>query len=104
MQPPIKHPSFASSRCLLQPRGRGHGKIESDLDDAVALMKVTKLATEQQLGDVLTECYANLPAIVVPTANPRIKAKIETLLYAYRKAESEPDPTRHADTGPATRP
>jgi hypothetical protein len=36
--------------------------------------------------------------------NPRIKTKIEVLLDAYRKAESEPDPTWHAGTGPATRP
>jgi hypothetical protein len=36
-------------------------KIESDLDDAVALMKVTKLATELQLVDLLKECYPNLP-------------------------------------------
>jgi len=79
-------------------------KNESDLSDAVALMKVTKLTTEQQLVDLLKECYPNLPGIVVPTVNPRIKAKIETLLDAYRKAESEPDPTWHAGTGPATRP
>jgi hypothetical protein len=68
-------------------------KIESDLSDAVALMKVTKLTTEQQLVDLLKECYPNLPVIVVPTVNPRINAKIETLLDACRKAESEPDPT-----------
>jgi hypothetical protein len=79
-------------------------KIESDLSDAVALMKVTKLTTEQQLVDLLKECYPNLPGIVVPTVNPRIKAKIETLLDAYRNAETEPDPTWHAGTGPATRP
>ena len=79
-------------------------KIESDLNDAVALMKVTKLATEHQLVDLLKECYPNLPGIVVPTVNPRIKAKIETLLDGYRKAEGEGDPTWHAATGPATRP
>jgi len=80
------------------------GKIESDLNDAVALMKVTKLTTGQQLVDLLKECYPNLPGIVVPTLNPRIKTKIETLLDAYREAESAPDPTWHAGTGPATRP
>jgi hypothetical protein len=79
-------------------------KIESDLNDAVALMKVTKLTTEQQLVDLLKECYPNLPGIAVPTVNPRLKAKIETLLDACRKAENEPDPTWHAGTGPATRP
>lgn len=79
-------------------------KIEIDLSDAVSLMKVTKLTTEQHLVDLLKECYPNLPGIVVPTVNPRIKTKIEILLDAYRKAESEPDPTWHAGTGPATRP
>jgi len=37
-------------------------KFESDLSDAVGLMKVTKLATEQQLVDLLKECY--------PSASP----------------------------------
>jgi hypothetical protein len=89
---------------ILASRAAGEtDKIESDLSDAVALMKVTKLTTEQQLGDLLKECYPNLPGIAVPTMSPRIKAKIDTLLDAYRKAENEPDPTWHAGTGPATR-
>jgi hypothetical protein len=79
-------------------------KIDSDLNDAVALMKVTKLATEQQLVDLLRECYPSAPGIVIPNTHPRIKAKIENLLDEYRKTESEPDPTWHAATGPATRP
>jgi hypothetical protein len=79
-------------------------KIESDLRDAVALMKVTKLTTEQQLIDLLKECYPNLPGIVAPTVHPRIKAKIETLLDEYRRTEHDIDPTWHAGTGPATRP
>jgi hypothetical protein len=79
-------------------------KNESGLDDAVGLMKVTKLTTAQQLVDLLKECYPRLPGIVVPVISPRIKAKIETLLDAYRDAENEPDPTWHAGTGPATRP
>ena len=45
-------------------------KIESDLNHALALMKVTKLTTEQQLLDLLKECYPNLPGIVVPTVHP----------------------------------
>jgi len=79
-------------------------KIESDLKDAVALMKVSKLTTEQQLVDLLNECYPNLPGIAVPTVHPRIKVKIDTLLDEYRRTENEPDPTWHAGTGPATRP
>lgn len=79
-------------------------KTEIDLSDAVALMKVTKLTTEQDLVGLLAECYPNLPGIGVPTMNPRIKTKIAILLDAYRKAANQPDPTWHAGTGPATRP
>jgi hypothetical protein len=79
-------------------------RIESDLNDAVGLMKVTKLSTGQQLADLLKECYPNLPGIIVPTMSPRIKAKIETMLDAYRRTENEPDPTWHAGAGRATRP
>jgi hypothetical protein len=79
-------------------------KTESDLNDAVALMKVTRLTTEQHLVDLLKECYPGLPGIVIPVVSPRIKAKIETLLDACRSSEHEPDPTWHAGTGPATRP
>jgi hypothetical protein len=79
-------------------------KIESDLKDAVALMKVTKLTTESQLVDLLKECYPNLPGIVIPKVHPRIQAKVDTLLDEYRRTENDPDPTWHAGTGPATRP
>jgi hypothetical protein len=97
-------PAYMLAMKILASRAAGEtDKIESDLSDAVALMKVTKLTTEQQLGDLLKECYPNLPGIAVPTMSPRIKAKIDTLLDAYRKAENEPDPTWHAGTGPATR-
>jgi len=78
-------------------------KVQSDLGDAVSLMKVTKLTTEQQLVDLLKECYPNLPGIVVPAVHPRIKVKIDTLLDEYRRTENDPDPTWHAGTGPATR-
>ncbi|MDF0498254.1 hypothetical protein [Bradyrhizobium yuanmingense] len=79
-------------------------KMESDLKDAVALMKVTKLTTESQLVDLLKECYPSLPGIVVPKVHPRIQAKIDTLLDEYRRTENDPDPAWHAGTGPATRP
>jgi hypothetical protein len=98
-------PAYILAMKILANRGaEDTEKTESDLNDAVALMKVTKLTTEQHLVDLLKECYPNLPGIVLPTINPRIKTKIEILLDAYRKAESEPDPTWHAGTGPATRP
>jgi hypothetical protein len=98
-------PAYILAMKILANRGaEDTEKTESDLNDAVALMKVTKLTTEQHLVDLLKERYPNLPGIVLPTINPRIKTKIEILLDAYRKAESEPDPTWHAGTGPATRP
>lgn len=79
-------------------------KIESDQTDAVALMKVTRIETREQLVDLLKECYPNLPGIVSPALSPRMAAKIETLLDAYRNAEHEHDPSWHAGTGAATRP
>jgi hypothetical protein len=98
-------PAYILAMKILANRGaEDTEKTESDLNDSVALMKVTKLTTEQHLVELLKECYPNLPGIVLPTINPRIKTKIEILLDAYRKAESEPDPTWHAGTGPATRP
>jgi hypothetical protein len=36
-------------------------KAESDLNDAVGLMKVTKLCSEQQLADLLNECILTCP-------------------------------------------
>jgi hypothetical protein len=38
-------------------------KIQSDLDDAVALMKVTKLATREALVELVKECYPNVAGI-----------------------------------------
>lgn len=79
-------------------------KIESDVNDAVALMKITKLTTEEQLVELLRECYPRLPGIVHPAIHPRIQVKIDTLLDEYRRTSNEPAPTWHAGTGPATRP
>lgn len=101
----LPSPAYILAMKILANRGpEDTEKTEVDLNDAVALMKVTKITTEQLLVDLLKECYPNLPGIVFPTVHPRIKTKIEILLDAYRKAESEPDPTWHAGTGPATRP
>lgn len=38
-------------------------KAESDLNDAVGLMKVTKLCSEQQLADLLNECILTCPEL-----------------------------------------
>jgi hypothetical protein len=70
----------------------------------VALMKATKLTTEQQFVDRLQEWLFGRAGIVAPVVSPRIKAKTETVLDAYRNPENKPDPTGHAGTGPAARP
>lgn len=77
-------------------------RTKSDLDDAVGLMKITKIATTETLVTLMKECYPGVPGLVDPLT-PRMKAKIETLVDAYASASSEPDPTWNAGTGPATR-
>jgi hypothetical protein len=51
-------PAYILAMKILANRGsEDTEKIEIDLNDAVALMKVTKLTTEQHLVDLLKECY-----------------------------------------------
>jgi len=50
-------------------------KIRTDLDDAVALMKVTGLCTREELLGLLKECYPHVPGIVEPIIAPRIEVK-----------------------------
>ena len=59
--------------------GEDIDKIRTDLDDAVALMKVTGLSTQEELLALLKECYPQLPGIVEPVVAPRIKVR-STLL------------------------
>lgn len=77
-------------------------RTKSDLDDAVGLMKISKIATTETLVNLMKECYPGVPGLVDPLS-PRMKAKIETLVDAYANASAEPDPTWNAGTGPATR-
>jgi hypothetical protein len=77
-------------------------KIQSDLDDAVALMRVTRISTREALVDLFKECYPNIPGIVAPTLNPRINAKLDAILDTYGQFDA-PDPSWNAGTGPATR-
>jgi hypothetical protein len=79
-------------------------KIQSDLDDAVALMKVTRISTREALVDLFKECYPNIPGMAAPTLNPRINVKLDALMDAYARSTPAPDPTWNAGTGPATRP
>ncbi len=79
-------------------------KIQLDLNDAVALMKVTNISTREALADVMTECYPNLLGSAGPSLNARINAKLDDLMDAYARSADAPDPTWHAGRGPATRP
>jgi transposase len=59
-----------------------------------------------ELSHVLAKARAKAEQLGKPVRDLscyEAKAKIETLLDAYRNAETEPDPTRHAGTGPAIR-
>jgi hypothetical protein len=79
-------------------------KIQLDLDDAVSLMKVTKISTRDALVALMTECYPNLPGFAGSALNARINAKLDALMDAYARSTDAPDPTWHAGRGPATRP
>jgi hypothetical protein len=79
-------------------------KVQSDLDDAVALMKVTRISTRQALVDLFKECYPNIPGLAAPALNPRINVRLDALLDAYGQSADQPEPSWNAGTGPATRP
>jgi hypothetical protein len=78
-------------------------KIQGDLSDAVALMKVTGISSRDELLALLKECYPHVPGIVEPTVHPRISAKLKTVLDSYAASTELPDPNWYAGTGPATR-
>ena len=78
-------------------------KVQSDRDDAVALMKITGINSREGIIELLKQCYPNVPGIVEPKLNPRISAKIDSLMDAYVQSSQSIDPTWNAGTGPATR-
>jgi hypothetical protein len=79
-------------------------KIQLDLNDAVALMKVTNISTREALAALMTECYPNLLGGAGPSLNARINAKLNAVMNAYARSADAPDPTWLAGRGPATRP
>ena len=79
-------------------------KMRSDLNDAVALMRVTEIATRAELVALMMECYPQLPGLAGPALNARINAKLDALMDAYAQSSDAPDPAWHAGRGPATRP
>jgi hypothetical protein len=79
-------------------------KIQTDIDDAVALMKVVEITTREGLAELMTECYPNVFEPVAPALNPRIAAKLDILMEAYARSTDAPRPTWDAGRGPATRP
>jgi hypothetical protein len=79
-------------------------KMRTDLDDAVALMKITVISTREDLVALVSECYPNVPGVVTPTLGARINTKIDTLMDAYGQSADARDPTWNAGAGRATRP
>ena len=79
-------------------------KIQLDLDDAVALMRVTNISTRDALEALMMECYPNLLGSAGPSLTARINAKLDDLMDAYARSANAPDPAWHAGRGPATRP
>jgi len=79
-------------------------KIQLDLDDAVALMRVTNISTRDALEALMMECYPNLLGGAGPSLTARINAKLNALMNAYARSADAPDPAWHAGRGPATRP
>jgi len=57
-------------------------KVQSDRDDAVALMKITGIVSREGIIDLLKQCYPNVPGILEPKLNPRISTKIDSLMDA----------------------
>ena len=79
-------------------------KIQSDEADSLALMKITGINSREAIIDLLKQCYPNIPGIIEPRLNPRISAKIDSLMDAYVRSGQSLDPSWNAGTGPATRP
>jgi hypothetical protein len=79
-------------------------KVQSDQEDALALMKITGINSRESIIDLLKQCYPNVPGILEPRLNPRISTKIASLMDAYVRSDHSIDPSWHARTGPATRP
>ncbi|MGA2125411.1 MAG: hypothetical protein ABSG76_04575 [Xanthobacteraceae bacterium] len=78
-------------------------KVQSDLEDAVALMKVTGISTRGALVGLIEECYPHVPGVALPTMSPRVSAKIDALLDSHGHSADARDPAWHAGRGPATR-
>jgi hypothetical protein len=79
-------------------------KVQSDQDDALALMKLTGINSRENILGLLKQCYPNVPGVVEPRLNPRISVKIDALMDAYVRSGQSLDPSWNARTGPATRP
>jgi len=75
-------------------------KLQTDQNDAVALMAITRLTTAEQLTDLLKQCYPQLPGMLISTKlNPRLDAKIRTLTDAYATHGAAANAAWHARRG-----
>jgi hypothetical protein len=79
-------------------------KVQLDLNDAVALMRVANISTRDALAALMMECYPNLLGDAGPTLNARINTKLNALMNAYARSADASDPAWNAGRGPATRP
>jgi len=78
-------------------------KIQSDQSDALALMKITGIDSRERIIELLKQCYPNIPGILEPGLNPRISAKIDSLMDGYVRSSQSLDPSWNAGRGPAIR-
>jgi len=97
-------PYMLAMKILTNRSAEDADKIQSDLDDAVALMRIAGISTREALAGLLKECYPNIPGIVAPAFNPRINLKLDALMDAYAGSTDAPYPAWNAGAGPATRP
>lgn len=79
------------------------GRTETDIADAVALMKITGLTSRQQLVALLKECNPNIPGVAMPLLSARMAAKVDAVIDAYEGTDKDVIPAWNAGRGPAIR-
>lgn len=91
-------PEYLLAMKVLADRGEDDTKGLTDTTDAIALMKLTGIDTFEKIVDLMTQCYPNIPGVVLPIVSQRMKARIEGLVDEYN-ASDESAPTWNAGRG-----
>ncbi|MDX3927225.1 MAG: hypothetical protein QHC90_15660 [Shinella sp.] len=91
-------PEYLLAMKILANRAEDDGKNLTDARDAVALMKLTGIDTYEKIVDLMSQCYPNIPGIVLPTISARMRAKIKSLVDEYNAA-NRTHPTWNAGRG-----